>query len=318
MSAAAAMAFVAVNPTGPLLVGKTNGSNQPKLQRSGALPIALANHLREFHGDLFETSLGKLSQSGEPAGNRIHNGRAQEGYDNRAYPKKWIDAAQQANAANAARAISSLAPAIATTWMALGPNGVPADALVSSESTGATAGTVFSGRATAIAVSPTCSSSSCTVFIGAAGGGVWKTTNALASSPSWTSVSTGIPSNAIGSLAFDPTDTTGNTVYVGTGEPNGSSDSEAGVGLYKSTNGGSSWSLVAGSAAVATGRPVGAIAIDPANASHIFIGTDVARHGSSSSNGGRFTPPGATTVGLYVRTNGGSTFAIVVSLPQDT
>jgi len=57
ISAAAAMAFVAVNPSGPLLVGKTNGSNQPKLQRPSALPIAVANHLRERHGDLSETSL---------------------------------------------------------------------------------------------------------------------------------------------------------------------------------------------------------------------------------------------------------------------
>ena len=39
----------------------------------------------------------------------------------------------------------------------------------------------------------------------------------------------------------DPTDPTGRTIYVGTGEPNGSSDSEAGVGLYKSTDGGRSW-----------------------------------------------------------------------------
>src|SRR5207249_6143574 len=124
---------------------------------------------------------------------------------------------------------------------------------------------------------PNCSASSCTVFIGAAGGGVWKTTNALASTPTWSSVSSGIPSNAIGSIVFDPTDATGNTLYVGTGEPNGSGDSEAGVGLYKSTNGRTSWSLVAGSTAstapcasgvgtcpAATGRSLGAIAIDPA------------------------------------------------------
>jgi len=135
---------------------------------------------------------------------------------------------------------------------------------------------------------------------------VWKTTNALASSPGWTPASNGIPSNAIGSLAFDPSDATGNTLYAGTGEPNGSGDSEAGVGLYKSTDGGLSWSQVAGSTAatapcasgsglcpVASGRSIGAIAIDPANPSHIFIGTDVARHGSSSVNGGRFTPPGS-------------------------
>jgi hypothetical protein len=264
---------------------------------------------------MFETSLGKLSQSGEPEASGKHNGRAQEAYDNRAYPKKWIEAAQQLTAANAANAITNLAPAIAASWTEVGPSGVPADALVASESTGATAGTIFSGRATAIAVSPTCTASSCTVFIGAAGGGVWKTTNALASSPTWSPSSNGIPSNAVGSIAFDPTN--GNTIYVGTGEPNGSGDSEAGVGLYKSTDGGSSWSLVAGSTAVATGRSVGAIAIDPANASHIFIGTDVARHGSSSVNGGRFTPPGAPPVGLYESTNGGTSFSPAVILAQD-
>jgi hypothetical protein len=273
------------------------------------------SHLRPRHGDVFETSLGKLSQSGEPEASQIHNGRAQEAYDNRAYPKKWIDAAQQVIAANAANTIAALSPALATAWTELGPNGVPADALVASESTGATAGTIYSGRATAIAVSPTCTASSCTVFIGAAGGGVWKTDNATASTPTWTSASTGIASNAIGSIAFDPTNA--NTIYVGTGEPNGSSDSEAGVGLYKSTDGGQNWSLVSGSTAVATGRSIGAIAIDPADASHVFIGTDVARHGSSSVNGGRFTPPGAPPVGLYESLDGGTTFSPAVILAQD-
>jgi hypothetical protein len=314
MSAAAAMAFVAAKTSSPLLPEKSGGKREASSIRSNAF----AKHLRARHGDLFETSLGKLSQSGEPESSRIHNGRDQEAYDNRAYPKKWIEAAQQLTAANAANAIAALSPSLATTWTELGPSGVPADALVASESTGASVGTIYSGRATAIAVSPTCTASNCTVFIGAAGGGVWKTTNALASTPTWTSASTGIPSNAIGSIAFDPNDTTGNILYVGTGEPNGSGDSEAGVGVYKSIDGGLNWSLVGGSTAVATGRSVGAIAIDPANASHIFIGTDVARHGSSSVNGGRFTPPGSAKVGLYESTDGGSTFTAKVILTQDT
>src|SRR5438067_3249541 len=257
MSAAAAMAFVAA-----------------KQSASHAKPSL--SDLRVLHRrDAFETSQGlNRSRSGEPESSRIHNGRAQEAYDNRAYPRKWIEATQQVTAANAASAIATLSPALATAWTELGPSGVPADALVASESTGATAGTIYSGRATAIAVAPNCNSSSCTVFIGAAGGGVWKTSNALASSPSWSPASNGITSNAIGSIAFDPNDTSGNTLYAGTGEPNGSGDSEAGVGLYKSTNGGSSWSLVAGSTAntapcasnaasftcpVATGRSIGAI-----------------------------------------------------------
>ena len=41
-------------------------------------------------------------------------------------------------------------------------------------------------------------------------------------------------------------DPTGNTVYAGTGEPNASGDSEAGVGIYKSTDGGDTWTLVPG------------------------------------------------------------------------
>ena len=317
MSSAAALAFVAVNPSSVSLSGKSDRKGESKLGGKTALPIALLNHLRERHGDAFETSLGKLSWSGEPESTRKHNGRAQEMYDNRAYPKKWIDAAQQQVAASAATALATLSPALATAWTELGPSGVPADALVASESTGATAGTIYSGRATAIAVAPTCKQSGCTVFIGAAGGGVWKTTNALAATPTWTPANNGIPSNAIGSIAFDPNDASGSTLYVGTGEPNGSSDSEAGVGLYKSADGGQNWSLVAGSTAVATGRSIGAIAIDPANASHIFVGTDVARHGSSSVNGGRFTPPGAPPVGLYESTNGGATFSPAVILAQD-
>jgi hypothetical protein len=204
-SAAAAMAFVAAKTSGPLLLGKSGGNDEAKLEASSVRSNAFASHLRRLHRDLFETSLGKLSQSGEPEASRIHNGRAQEAYDNRAYPRKWIGADQQVAAANAANTIASLSPALATAWTERGPSGVPADALVASESTGATAGTIYSGRATAIAVSPTCTASSCTVFIGAAGGGVWKTDNATASTPTSTSASTGLASNAIGSIAFDLT-----------------------------------------------------------------------------------------------------------------
>ena len=44
--------------------------------------------------------------------------------------------------------------------------------------------------------------------------------------------------NAIGTLTIDPGDASGDTIYAGTGEPNASADSEAGVGIYKSTDGG--------------------------------------------------------------------------------
>jgi len=314
ISAAAAMAFVA---------GKT--STGSKEQTS-----SFKSHLLAM-GDRGETLLGKNSGSGEASS---IDGPAQEAYDNRAYPSKSIGSAQQHGALTAANAILTAANAFAklpaANWQELGPSGVPASGLVVNESTAGTSPTIFSGRTTAIAVAPNCSPSSCTVFIGAAGGGVWRTGNALASSPSWSPANNGIESNAIGSIVFDPNDASGETLYAGTGEPNGSGDSEAGVGLYKSTDGGNNWSLVAGSTAstapcasgvgtcpVATGRSIGSIAIDPADPSHIFIGTDVARHGSSSVNGGRFTPPGAAKVGLYESTDGGATFTDELILAQD-
>jgi hypothetical protein len=276
---------------------------------------------------VFKTSLGKLSEGGEP---ESIDGPNQEAYDNRAYPAASIAVAQQLATANAAQAIGKLPGGKHTNWQELGPSGVPASALVASESTGATAGTIFSGRATAIAVSPLCHANDCKIFIGAAGGGVWEADNALASQLNWHPSGNGIPSNAIGSLVFDPNDPKGSTLYVGTGEPNGSGDSEAGVGLYKSTDSGQNWTLVPGSTAetapctsgagtcsVAAGRSIGAVAVDQADPNHILIGTDVARHGSSSSNGGRFTPPGSAQVGLYESTDGGATFSPALILTQD-
>jgi hypothetical protein len=334
--AAAAMAFVAAKSSGPLPLATSGGKAEAKFEARFARNKALADH--------FKTLLGRAGSSGE--GSRL-DGAAQEAYDNRAYPSTWIGPAARRAAQAAADAILKrgkpttfsplLLPAASPVgaWQPRGPVGVPASSLVVAESTGGTQGTIFSGRATAIAVSPSCAPGSCTVFIGAAGGGVWKTANALAASPTWTQVSDGqIPSNAIGSIVFDPSNA--NTIYVGTGEPNGSSDSEAGVGLYKSTDGGSTWLVVPGTdpnnaaaktqpcgdnsgdhCPVADGRSIGAIAIDPAHPNNIFIGTDVARHGSSSVNGGRFTPPSSAKVGLYESTDGGATFSAAVILAQD-
>ena len=313
MSAAAAMAFVAVNSSGPLSSGRSDDKARPKSR-----PV------------FFRTLFGPSKDwTGEPS---PIDSAAQEIYNDQAYPATAIAAAQQQAAANAAKAIAKLPGGKTTNWQELGPSGVPASALVASESTGATAGTIYSGRTTAIAVAPNCTAKKgCATFIGAAYGGVWQADNALDPQPNWHPSNSGIPSNAIGSLAFDPNDPSGKTLYAGTGEPNGSGDSEAGVGLYKSTDGGKSWTLVAGSTSanapcadgsgnncpVATGRSIGAIAIDPANANHIFIGTDVARHGSSSVNGGRFTPPGSAKVGLYESTDGGATFTAAQILTQD-
>src|SRR6516162_6270777 len=132
--AAAAMAFVAVNPSGLLAVGKSNSKGIGKPDSRLARSRVLSDHLR--------TLLGRSDEkNGE--GSRL-DGPAQEAYDNKAYPAKSIAVAQQRAASNSARAIGRLSSGRSTNWQAIGPFGVPADALVASESTGGSVGTIFS------------------------------------------------------------------------------------------------------------------------------------------------------------------------------
>ena len=125
-------------------------------------------------------------------------------------------------------------------WQSYGPlqNSVQPGVLSFSGATTATA-----SRDTAIVVAPTCVSGNCRLWVGSAGGGVWRTNDALAANPSWTWLDGGLALNSVGSLVADPNDPSGNTLYLGTGEANRcSSGCESGVGIYKSTNGGDSWS----------------------------------------------------------------------------
>ena len=258
-------------------------------------------------GQTIPTSQRKIQDS--PGGDRPE----QEQYDNRAFPESAISSAQQEAAFKAFLSLSSLRADNEREWEGIGPT----EPFVVGSSTYTGRPTFVSGRVTSLALSPDCHPGNCRVFVGAAGGGVWTTHNIFAEDLNWHPSNHGIPSNAIGSIIFDPTDPTGKTLYVGTGEPNGSSDSEAGVGLFKSTDLGESWWLVPGSAAVSKGRAISTIAIDPVDSDHIFIGTAVARHGASSENGGRFTPPGAPQIGLYESKNCGATFSLAFSRASD-
>src|SRR3954470_1467192 len=256
----------------------------------------------------------KLEHGREAKGEKI-SGPAQAQVDERAFPRDVVTAAQTADARQAF--LTQSAPGLADSFAEVGPF-VPR---VPREVTLTGAPTTDSGRVTALAVDPNCGQpgKGCRAWMAAAGGGIWRTDDALSASVSWTPSTAGLTTGAFGSLVVDPTDRTGDTLYAGSGEPNGSSDSEAGVGLFRSTDGGVTWSLVPGSAAVARDRSIGSIAINRDDGT-IWIGTDLARHGSSSSNGGRRTPPGAPQLGLYKSTDGGATFTLAFSQaasPQD-
>jgi hypothetical protein len=241
----------------------------------------------------------------------------------RAYPAKDISltkiegarAAHQTHMANFEASMgktgaASLATAAVSGWQSLGPslalyplspfrnifNYVPNEYYAA-------------GRTTSLAISPVCVPGNCRLLATAAGGGVWRTNDALRTVPSWTYVSGSFGINAGSSIALDPNDS--NTVWVGTGEANASSDSEAGVGLYKSTDGGTTWSGPLGRSAF-NARAVGSIAIDPTNSNTIYAASTRAVRGISSVAGGAVSlAPGAPAWGLYKSTDGGTTWKFI-------
>ena len=88
------------------------------------------------------------------------------------------------------------------------------------------------------------------MYIGSVNGGVWKTTNALSSTPvypTWTPLTDKLKSTSIGALAFDTADATRNTIIAGTGRTS-ALESRGGPlsGLQISTNGGTTFTEVDG------------------------------------------------------------------------
>src|SRR6202008_3423626 len=90
---------------------------------------------------------------------------------------------------------------------------------------------------------PDCSAKSCRVWVGASGGGVWRSDNVLAPNPEWKKMGKkDLAQSPVGTLTLDPSNKKNDTLYLGTGEANRcSSGCEAGVGIYKSTDGGEHW-----------------------------------------------------------------------------
>ncbi|HEU4988475.1 MAG TPA: hypothetical protein VFT41_01680 [Gemmatimonadaceae bacterium] len=152
----------------------------------------------------------------------------------------------------------------------------------------------FDGRVNAIAGIPFPSK---TFYVGAAAGGVWKTTNAGTTfRPLFTDESTA----SIGAIAIAPSDT--NVVWVGTGDPNSRNTIEPGDGVYKSTDGGMHWKLMG----LKDGQMIGNIAIDPTNANVVYV----AELGHAWDNKGER--------GLYKTTDGGATWKRIKYIDDKT
>ena len=193
------------------------------------------------------------------------------------------------------------------------------------------AATTVSGRITALALDTAsgCTASFCRLWVGAAGGGIWRTTNALSASPSWTFLTSfDVFSNAIGSMFYDNAH---GVLYVGTGEPNASADSEAGLGLMKSLDGGNTWiQLPSLTVPITTnspgtgfngtysgnaffGRAISKVVIDPSNSNTIYVSSTRAVRGIDETYGGPTSNPPVPRppFGLWKSTDAGQHFTFI-------
>jgi photosystem II stability/assembly factor-like uncharacterized protein len=153
---------------------------------------------------------------------------------------------------------------------------------------------VSSGRISDIAVDPTDHSR---IFVTVASGGVWRSTNA---GTTWEPVFDGEGSYSIGCVTIDPNDP--NVVWVGTGENNAQRSVSFGDGVYKSLDGGSTWTNVG----LDESEHIGNIVVDPRDSDVVWV----------SAHGPLWRPGGDR--GLYRTKDGGATWERVLHISDDT
>jgi photosystem II stability/assembly factor-like uncharacterized protein len=136
-----------------------------------------------------------------------------------------------------------------------------------------------------------------TLYIGTAGGGVWKTTNGGVSfEPIFDKYC-----QSIGAIAIDQQHP--KTVYAGTGESNMRNTVSIGDGLFKTTDGGENWSRIAGFDST---EHISKIIINPKNSDIIYVSCPGPLWSDSKNRG------------LYKSTDGGKTFAKILYINEKT
>ena len=156
--------------------------------------------------------------------------------------------------------------------------------------------TNISGRVTDVAV-VTPKGKNYTIHVAAASGGVWKSDN---EGTTWTPIFESAPTAAVGDIALAPSNP--QVLYVGTGEHNIFRSSQAGCGVYKSTDGGKTWTHMG----LADTNTIARIVVHPANPDVVYVAA--AGH-EWTSNPER---------GVFKTTDGGKTWAKVLFVNDQT
>src|SRR5690242_12380549 len=148
----------------------------------------------------------------------------------------------------------------------------------------------MSGRISAIAGTRE-PSGKITLFVGAASGGVWKSDD---SGTRYRPVFDEQRVQSIGAIALDPKNS--KNVWVGSGESWTRNSVSIGDGIYKSTDGGETWTR----AGLEKSERISRIVVDPRNSDTVFVAVPGALWSDSPDRG------------LYKTTDGGKTWKLIL------
>ena len=154
------------------------------------------------------------------------------------YRKMWDAVLETENLKNTNNSNSSSKIMAPLSWIERGSN---SDAVGPSNGNTRPGGGVTSGRMRTVWVDladPTGK----TVWVGGISGGLWKTSDVTAAVPQWTLINDYLSNLAVSGICQDPTNT--NTMYFCTGEAYFTGGGVGGVGVFKSTDHGITWTLL--------------------------------------------------------------------------
>jgi photosystem II stability/assembly factor-like uncharacterized protein len=143
-----------------------------------------------------------------------------------------------------------------------------------------------------------------TIYVGTAAGGVFKTVNG---GTTWSPIFDHEVSATIGCITIAPS--SHDTVWVGTGEANNRQSASYGYGVYKSLDGGKTWTHLGLEATSAIGR----IVIDPHDPNTVYVAAGGNLWGPNPERGVFKTTDGGKTwtKSLYISENTGATDLVI-------
>ena len=134
-------------------------------------------------------------------------------------------------------------------------------------------------------------------YIGVNNGGVWKSTDY---GRTWKAIFDDQPTGSVGDVVVAPSNP--NTLYVASGEGLQRPDLSVGDGIYKSSDGGKTWS----NQGLKDGQQIGGLAIDPKNENRVFAAVLGHPYGPNKERG------------IYRTTDGGKNWNNVLYIDENT